>query len=158
LSSDLDWYQGQYEALDAFVEALQTDNGWLAYRLRAVQVALLDQRALTTEGTTAVDQVKTALLEKNEALVTANDELQNACTALGKAQTAMVEKETALATAQIQLQQDRTTLKGARAWQAQAEQKAQEAEKLSADLQEKATSLTAEEEQLRQEWSAPQQA
>jgi hypothetical protein len=42
LSSDLDWYRGQYEALEALVEALQTDNGWLEYRLRAVQDALLD--------------------------------------------------------------------------------------------------------------------
>jgi hypothetical protein len=29
LSSDLDWYRGQYEALEAFVEALQMDNGRL---------------------------------------------------------------------------------------------------------------------------------
>jgi hypothetical protein len=36
LSSDLDWYQGQYEALDAFVEALRTDNDWLEYRLKAM--------------------------------------------------------------------------------------------------------------------------
>jgi hypothetical protein len=27
LSSDLDWYQGLYEDLDALVEVLQTDNG-----------------------------------------------------------------------------------------------------------------------------------
>jgi hypothetical protein len=60
----------------------------------------------------------------------------------------MLEKETALATAQTQLQQDRATLEGAWSWQAQAEQKAQEAEKLSADLQEKVTSLAAVEEQL----------
>jgi hypothetical protein len=53
LSSDLDWYRGQYEVLDALVEALQMDNGLLEYRLRAVHDALLDQRALTAEGTTA---------------------------------------------------------------------------------------------------------
>jgi hypothetical protein len=50
---DLDWYQGQYEALEAFVETLQTDNGWLEYRLRVVQDALLDQRALTAERQSA---------------------------------------------------------------------------------------------------------
>jgi two-component sensor histidine kinase len=44
-----------------------------------------------------------------------------------------------------------------RSWQAQAEQKAQEAEKLSADLQEKVTSLAVVEEQLCQEQSAHQQ-
>jgi hypothetical protein len=64
------------------VEAVRTDNGWLEYRLRAVQDALLDQRALTVEGTTAVDRVKIVLLEKDEALATANDELQKACAAL----------------------------------------------------------------------------
>jgi chromosome segregation ATPase len=158
LSSDLDWYQGQYEALDAFVEALRTDNDWLEYRLKAVQDALLDQRALTVEDTTAVDRVKTALLEKDEALMTANDELQKARATLAEAQTAMVEKEVALSTAQAQLQQDRTTLEGAWCWQAQAEQKAQEAEKLSVDLQEKVTSLTTVEQQLRQERSVCQQA
>jgi hypothetical protein len=40
MSSDLDWYQGQYESLDAMVEALQTDNDWLEYRLMAAEVAL----------------------------------------------------------------------------------------------------------------------
>jgi hypothetical protein len=36
LSLELDWYRGQYDALDALVEALRTDNGWLEYQLRAV--------------------------------------------------------------------------------------------------------------------------
>jgi hypothetical protein len=52
------------------VEALQTDNGWLEYRLRAVEDALLGQRTLTVEGTTAVDKVKVVLLEKEEVLAT----------------------------------------------------------------------------------------
>jgi hypothetical protein len=43
LSSELDWYRGQYDALDALVEALRTDNEWLEYRLRAVRDELLDQ-------------------------------------------------------------------------------------------------------------------
>ena len=124
LSSDLDWYRGQYEALDALVEALQTDNGWLEYRLMAVQDALLDQRALTAEGATAVDRVKAVLLEKEGVLTTANGELQKARAALAEAQTLLAQKETALVAAQTQLQQDRTTLEGARSWQAQAEQKA----------------------------------
>jgi chromosome segregation ATPase len=155
---DLDWYRGQYEALDTFVKALQTNNDWLEYRLRVVQDALLDQRALTTKAATAVDQVKIALLVKDEVLATTNDNLQKARAALTEAQTTMTEKETALATMQTQLQQDRTTLKGAWSWQAQAEQKAQEAEKLRADLQEKITSLAAVAEQLCQERSAHQQA
>jgi hypothetical protein len=101
--------------------------------------------------------VKIALLEKDEALVTVNGELQNARTVLTEEQTAMAEKGTALATVQTQLQQDRATLEGSWSWQAQAEQKAKEAEKLGVDLQEKVTLLTAVEEQLRQERSARQQ-
>jgi hypothetical protein len=33
LSSERNWYRDQYDALDALVEALRTDNGWLEYRL-----------------------------------------------------------------------------------------------------------------------------
>jgi hypothetical protein len=55
-------------------------------------------------------------------------------------------EEAALAMVQDQLQQDYVTLEGARSWQAQAEQKAKEAERLGADLQEKVTSLVAVEE------------
>jgi hypothetical protein len=70
----------------------------------------------------------------------------------------MAEKELALSMAQTQLQQDRITLEVARSWQSQAEQKAKEAVRLGADLQEEANSLAAVEEQLRQEQSACQQA
>jgi hypothetical protein len=99
LSSELDWYRGQYDALDAIVEALQTDNGWLEYQLRDVQDALLDQCTQTTEGASAVDRVKVALLERNKALAVVNGDLQKARTALAEAQTAAAEKETVLATA-----------------------------------------------------------
>jgi hypothetical protein len=98
------------------VDALQTDNGSLEYRLRALEDALLDQRTLTIEGTTTVDKVKAVLLEKEEVLATANGELQKACAALVEAQAALEQKETALVAAQTQLQQDRTTLEGARSW------------------------------------------
>jgi chromosome segregation ATPase len=140
------------------VEALQTDNDCPEYRLKTVHDALLDKRALTAEGTTVVDRVKTVPLEKEEAMATANSELHKARAALAEAQTVVAEKETALVSAQTQLQQDRTTLEGVLSWQAQAEQKAQEADKLSDDLQEKVTLLAAVEKKLRQERSTRQQA
>jgi hypothetical protein len=116
LSLELDWYRGQYDALDALVEALRTDNSWLEYQLRAVTKALLDQRAQTTEGASAIDWVKAALLERDGAPAAAKSDLQKARAALAEAQTAAAEKETALASPQIQLQQDHTTLEGARSW------------------------------------------
>jgi hypothetical protein len=129
----------------------------LEYRLRVVQDALLDQRALNTEGSTAVDRVKVALLKRDGALATVNNDLQKVRAVLTEVQTAMAE-ETVLTMAQTQLQQDRATLEGALSWQAQAYQKAKEVERLGADLQEKVTSLAAVEEQLRQEQSMRQQA
>jgi hypothetical protein len=48
------------------VEAPRTDNGWLEYWLQAVQDALLDQGAQTTEGGSAIDMVKATLLERGE--------------------------------------------------------------------------------------------
>jgi chromosome segregation ATPase len=100
------------------VEALRTGNGWMEYRLRAVQDVLLDQRTQTMEGASAVDRVKVALLESDRALAAANNNLQKAHTALAEVQTVIVEKETALAAAQTQLQQDHATLEGAQSWQA----------------------------------------
>jgi hypothetical protein len=76
----------------------------LEYQLRAVQDALLDQCAQTSEDVSAVDWVKAALLERDGALVVANIDLQKARAALAEVQTAMAEKETTLATLQMQLQ------------------------------------------------------
>jgi hypothetical protein len=151
LSTKLDWHQGQYDTLDALVEPLRTDNRWLEYRLRAVQDALLDQGARTTEGGSVVDMVKAALLEPDEAL-------HKARMTLAEMQTAAAEKETALAAAQAQLQQDHATLEGARSWQTQAMEKAKEVERLGADLADKVASLAAVGEQLLQEQSTRQQA
>jgi chromosome segregation ATPase len=142
LSSELDWYRGQYDSLDALVEALRTDNGWLEYRLRAVRDELLDQGVQTAEGGSAIDMVRAALLERDEAL-------QKVREALAVVQTAVAEKETALASTQAQLQQDCATLEGARSWQSQAEVKAKEAEQLRADLADKVVSLATAGEQLR---------
>jgi chromosome segregation ATPase len=133
------------------VEALRTDNRWLEYQLRAVRDELLDQGAHTAEGGSAVDMVRVALLERDEAP-------QKACEALTVAQTVAAEKEMTLASAQAQLQQDCTTLEGARSCQSQAEEKAKEAERLWVDLADKVASLAAVGEQLHQEKSARQQA
>jgi hypothetical protein len=62
-----------------------------------------------------------------------------------------------VASAHALLQQDRATLEGARAWQSQAEEKANEADGLRTTLANKAVALAAVEEQLRQEGTARQQ-
>jgi hypothetical protein len=91
------------------------------------------------EGASAVDRVKAACLERDEALAVANGDLKKARATLAEVLNAMTEKKMTHATAQTQLQQDRAILEGAWSWQAQAEQKAKEAERLGAELQEKIT-------------------
>jgi hypothetical protein len=42
LSSERNWYRDQYDTLDALVEALRTDNGWLEYRAEVMHDQLLE--------------------------------------------------------------------------------------------------------------------
>jgi chromosome segregation ATPase len=116
------------------VESLRTDNGWLEYWLQAVRDELLEQGAQTVEGGSAVDQVKAALLERDEALRKAREDL-------AVMQTVAAEWETEVASTRAQLQQDRASLEGARSWQSQVKEKAKEAEQLRVELTERATAL-----------------
>jgi hypothetical protein len=109
LSTERDWYRDQYDSLDALVEALQTDNGWLEYRLQLVRDELLNRGAQVAEDALAVDRVTSTLLERAVAL-------QKAREALAAAQITATEKEAALASARAQLQKDRSTLEGSRSW------------------------------------------
>jgi hypothetical protein len=54
---------------------------------------------LTTKGATAVDRVKSVLLERDEALAIVNGDPQKVHATLAEVQATMAEKETALATA-----------------------------------------------------------
>jgi hypothetical protein len=96
LSSDRDWYRDQYDALDALVEALRTDNGWLEYLLQIVRDELLDQGAQAVEVASAVEKVRAALLERDEALRKAREDL-----AVVRAVAAEFETELASARAQL---------------------------------------------------------
>jgi hypothetical protein len=109
LSSERNWYRDQYDALDALVEALQTDNGWLEYRVEVMHDALLEQDVQAVEDASVVAKVRTTLLEWNEAL-------RKACEDTAVVRVAAAEFERELASAQTQLQQDRVTLEGARSW------------------------------------------
>jgi hypothetical protein len=62
LSSERDWYRDQYVSLDALVEALRTDNGWLEYRLQIVRDELVNQGAQAAAEASAVDKVTSVLL------------------------------------------------------------------------------------------------
>jgi hypothetical protein len=105
LSSERDWYRDQYDTLDALEEALWTDNGWLEYRLQVVWNAFLDQGTQIAEDASAVERVTTVLLDRDEALQKAREDL-------AVVRAAAAEFETELASTRAQLQQDRATLEG----------------------------------------------
>jgi chromosome segregation ATPase len=151
MSSKLHRLREQHDALDALVEALRTGDGWLAYRAEALRDQLLELEAQTAEGASAVEKVRIALVDRDEALQRAREDL-------AKARILASKWETEVASIRAQLQQDRATLEEARAWQRQAEEKAKEAEELRTSMVEKAAFLASTEEQLRQERAVCQQA
>jgi chromosome segregation ATPase len=95
--------------------------------------------------------VRTTLLERDEALQKAREDLAGAW-------TVAAEWEAEVATTRAQLEQDRATLEEARAWKSQAEERAKEVEQLRTSLADKDASLSLAEEQLQRERDARQQA
>jgi DNA repair exonuclease SbcCD ATPase subunit len=151
LDAELDWYRGPYNALDGLVEALRSPDRWLVYRAEALLDQPPEQDTQATEDVSAVERVKTALVEREEVLHKVREDLAGA-------RTIAAASEAEVASVCAQLQQDRGTLEGARAWQSQAEEKAKEAEGLRTTLSDKAAALTVAEEQLHHEQAARQQA
>jgi chromosome segregation ATPase len=110
LDTKLSWYREQYNILDALVEALKTPDRWLVYRAEALWDQLPKLDAQAAEDFSAVERVKTALVDRDEALHKAREDLAGA-------RTLAAEWEAEVASVRAQLQQDRATLEGARAWQ-----------------------------------------
>jgi hypothetical protein len=68
LDAELNWYQGQYNALDALVEALRTPDQWLVYRAEALRDHPPELDAQAAEDVPAVERVKAAFVDRDEAL------------------------------------------------------------------------------------------
>jgi chromosome segregation ATPase len=134
LNTELNWYREQYNTLDALVEALRTADGWLVYRAGTLQDQLLELDARAAEDVFVVEKVKTVLVNRDEALQKAREDLVGA-------RALAAEWEIEVAAVRAQIQQDRATLEGAHAWQSQAEEKDKEAEELRTSLADKAASL-----------------
>jgi chromosome segregation ATPase len=104
MSSELRRLREQHDALDA----LRTGNGWLAYRAEALRDQLLELEAQTVEGACAVEKVRTVLVDRDEALPRAREDL-------AKARTLVAEWDTEVASVRAQLTEDCATLEEARA-------------------------------------------
>jgi chromosome segregation ATPase len=108
MSSELRRLREQCDTLDALVEALRIDNGWLVYRAEALRDQLLELDARTTNGASTIEKVRAALVDRDEVPQRAREDL-------AKARALAAEWETEVASVHAQLQQDRATLEGARA-------------------------------------------
>jgi chromosome segregation ATPase len=130
---------------------MRTRDGWLAYRAKVLRDHLLELEGQSPEGASAVERVRTALIDRDEALQQAREDL-------ARARTVAADWEAEVVFVRAKLQRDRAVLEEARSWQSQAEERAKEAEELKANLADKAAAVVAVEEQLRQEHAARQEA
>jgi hypothetical protein len=109
LSSERDWYWDQYDTLDTLIEAPRTDSRWLEYRLQVVWDELLEQDAQAVKDVSAAAEVRTTLLERDEALQKAREDA-------AAMRTVAAEWEMEVASIRAQLEQGRVTLEGAWSW------------------------------------------
>jgi predicted nucleic acid-binding Zn-ribbon protein len=123
--------------LEALVEAHRSPDRWLAYRAEALLDSPPEQGAQAAEGASAVVRVRMVLVERDDSLRRAREDLEGVRSLASTWEAEFV-------TACAQLQQVRAAL--------------QEAEGLKAALADKAAALTTAEEQLRQERAAHQEA
>jgi predicted nucleic acid-binding Zn-ribbon protein len=110
---------------------------WLAYRAEALLDSPPEQGTQVAEGASVVVRVRTVLVERDDALRRAREDLEGA-------RSLALTWEAEVVSARAQLQQGRATL--------------QETEGLKAALADKAAALTTTEEQLRLERAARQEA
>jgi chromosome segregation ATPase len=137
---------------------LRTRDGWLAYRAEALSDQLLELEGKSTARPSAIERVRTALIDRDEALQQARGDLERARTVVTDWEVEVVSvrtqnREVRAEPMEVQSQRSRAE---ERAWE--AEQRAKEAEELKAALAAKVTAVAAPEEQLRQERAARQEA
>jgi hypothetical protein len=97
LDADLNWYRGQYSALDALIEALRSPDRWLVYWAEALLDQPPEQGTQAAGDASVVERVRTALVERDDALHRAREDLAGARTV-----AAAWEVEVASARAELQ--------------------------------------------------------
>jgi chromosome segregation ATPase len=158
MSAELRRLQEQRDAFVALAEALGTQDGWLSYRAEALRDQLLEHEGQAAARPPALEQICTALIDRDEAPQQARGDLE-------RMRTVASNWEAEVGTVRADNRELRTWLQEAQAQQSQAEerarageQKVKEADELKATLDAKVAALVTAEEQLRQERAARQEA
>jgi chromosome segregation ATPase len=107
MSAELRQLREQRDTLNALAEALRTRDGWLAYRAEALRDQLLKLEGQSTARASAVERVRTALIDRDEALQQAREDLE-------RARSVAAEWEKEVASIQAERRWDRAELEEAR--------------------------------------------
>jgi chromosome segregation ATPase len=158
MSAELRQLREQRDALDALAEALRTRDGWLSYRAAALCDQLLELEGQPTARPSAIERIRTALIDQDEALQQARGDLERARTVEADWEAEVVSVRTQNRQVRAELVEARSRRGQAEERAREAEQKAKEAEELKVALTAKVTAVVAAEEQLRQERAARQEA
>jgi chromosome segregation ATPase len=80
MSAEIRQLREQRDAFDVLAEALRTRDGWLAYRAEALRDQLLELERQSTACPSTVERIRTALIDRDEALQQARGDLERART------------------------------------------------------------------------------
>jgi hypothetical protein len=80
MNAKLHQLREQRDAFDALAEALRTRDGWLSYRAVALRDQLLELEGQATTRPSAIERIRTALIDRDEALQQARRDLERART------------------------------------------------------------------------------
>jgi hypothetical protein len=80
MSAELRQLREQRDAFDALAEALRTRDGWLSYRAVVLRDQLLELEGQAIARPSAIERIRTALIDWDEALRQARGDLERART------------------------------------------------------------------------------
>jgi chromosome segregation ATPase len=158
MSADLRQLREQRDAFDALAEALRTRDGWLAYRGLALCDQLLELEGQATACPSAIERIRTALIDRDEALQQVRGDLERARTVVTNWESEVVSIWTQNREARAALMEALSQWSWAEERAREAEQRVKEAGELKVALAAKVAAVAAAEEQLRQERAARQEA
>jgi signal transduction histidine kinase len=121
MSAELCQLREQRDALDALAKALRTPDSWLAYRAEALRDQLLELEGQARACPSAIERIRTALIDQDEALQQARRDAE-------RAHTVATDWEADVTSLRTQNREVRTWLLEAQSQQSRAEERAREAE------------------------------
>jgi chromosome segregation ATPase len=158
MSAELHQLREQCDTFDALAEALRTRDGWLAYQAVALRDQLLELEGQATARPSAIERIRTALIDRDEALQQARGDLERARTVATNWEAEVISIRTQNREVRAELMEALSQRSRAEEREREAEQRAKEAEELKAALAAMVAAVVATEEQLWQERAARQEA